>query len=89
MPNRFVIKDCKIMSEYGIDIATNNTDCHICRNSLNEPSIIYMGKEGKISKVVEGSCGHYFHKECIENWCKTSTTCPLCGTNDWISKKKN
>ena len=46
-------------------------------------------KEGKISKVVEGSCGHYFHKECIENWCKTSTTCPLCGTNDWISKKKN
>lgn len=29
------------------------------------------------------TCGHYFHKECLEKWCKISKTCPLCRRNDF------
>ena len=88
MPNRFEIKSINIISEYGLDINTNNTICYYCRNSLNEPSITYKGKEHFISKVVQGECEHYFHEECINKWLKTSNICPIC-TKEWIFKKKN
>lgn len=34
------------------------------------------------------TCGHYFHKECIEKWCKISKTCPLCRRNDFYYNPK-
>jgi len=33
-------------------------------------------------------CTHTFHKECIDNWFKTSSTCPICRT-DLKEKVKN
>lgn len=33
----------------------------------------------KDDEVIELSCKHYFHKECIKNWlCDEKVTCPVC-----------
>ncbi len=40
-------------------------DCSICLESLS-------------TSVCETSCKHQYHKECIETWSKSSSTCPLC-----------
>lgn len=41
-------------------------ECSICLESL------------ETSDFVLTSCKHFFHKSCLESWCKKSTTCPLC-----------
>ena len=32
------------------------------------------------SDFVKTKCGHYYHKKCLNEWCKTHNTCPLCRT---------
>lgn len=45
-----------------------NTQCNICIDEYNIDDII-----------VELSCKHIFHKECIKNWlCKENISCPVC-----------
>lgn len=42
-----------------------NSKCTICLDDL--------GKE-----VCSLDCKHYYHKDCIESWLKTSGNCPIC-----------
>ena len=54
-----------------------NTDCTICRESINNDSI-YAQSEGTRSNIDIGICGHSFHKECISPWLKNNNKCPIC-----------
>lgn len=54
----------------------NEDDCTICYNTLQEDSIKLR-------------CSHMFHKSCINQWIKTSPTCPICRTNIFICNNCN
>lgn len=76
MSNKFVINNIKIISSWGYNLPSN-TDCTICRNSLNTNSL-YHEEKGIDSLIVAGTCGHSFHIECIKSWEKANHTCPIC-----------
>jgi RING-box protein 1 len=82
MSNKFVINDIKILSCWGYNLPSN-TDCTICRHSLNTQSLYYQDK-GIESIIQRGSCGHSFHCECIQPWVSKHKTCPICFA-DWSS----
>ena len=46
-----------------------NEKCVICYELINN-------YENKILK-----CNHFFHKKCIDEWCKYNRNCPLCRSN--------
>ena len=83
MSNKFTVNNIKILSSWGYNLPSN-TDCTICRESLNANSL-YNQDKGIDSHIVEGSCGHSFHYECINPWVQTNKTCPLCFVQ-WIYK---
>ena len=63
-----------------------NETCAICRNKLAEPSIQYIANPNPAFnnglKVAFGCCDHAFHLDCIGEWLKNRTTCPIC-TTEW------
>lgn len=58
-------------------VSDKNTDCTICRQSINSNSI-FANENGTISKVISGKCGHIFHTECINPWLIANQKCPIC-----------
>ncbi len=70
------INECKLFASWSY-IMDKNTECTICRQSLNCNSL-YAIEKGIKSTIQSGICGHMFHKECIEPWLKTNTKCPIC-----------
>ncbi|XP_017850068.1 E3 ubiquitin-protein ligase RNF133-like [Drosophila busckii] len=46
---------------------TITVTCSICMEQYKESDTIYTG-----------SCGHVFHKDCLERWRKQSPLCPIC-----------
>lgn len=48
----------------------NSNECVICLSRLDSDN-----PEMKIL-----NCGHYFHKDCFNNWAKVGRDCPLCKT---------
>jgi hypothetical protein len=58
-------------------ITKKNSDCTICRLSINSDSI-YSTKKGIKSNISTGLCGHMFHEECITLWLSTQNKCPIC-----------
>ena len=75
--SKFTIKNVNILGTYSYNLP-NNTDCTICRCSLNEQSL-HNQEKGIDSKVVIGICGHSFHIECITPWISArNKNCPIC-----------
>lgn len=76
MSNKFVINDIKLLScwEYNLP---SNTDCTICRYSLNTQSLYNQNKDVE-SIIQRGACGHSFHSECIQPWIIKHKSCPIC-----------
>ena len=46
------------------------TECSICLENMKAPK---LNPVGKIKK-----CGHTFHINCIEEWVKRRSVCPMC-----------
>ena len=59
-----------------------NSDCTICRCSINTNSSQNQEK-GIDSIIVQNICGHSFHEECINPWKLNNNRCPICSA-DWI-----
>lgn len=73
----FEINNVKLVTSWG-HILESNTDCTICRQSLNTFSIFAKDKKINNIEIVKGTCGHAFHKECLVPWLKTQNKCPIC-----------
>ena len=48
----------------------NDHECTICLEEYKENDDLYQLQ-----------CGHYYHKECIDDWLLKHHTCPLCRLN--------
>jgi hypothetical protein len=70
------INNMNIISSWSY-VSDKNTDCTICRQSINNNSV-YAVEKGVQSTVLSGLCGHIFHTECINPWLKTNKRCPIC-----------
>ncbi len=73
------IKNMNIISSWSY-VSDKNTDCTICRQSINTDSI-YAIEKGIKSSISKGLCGHIFHNECIKPWLQTNKRCPICSNN--------
>jgi len=82
--SKFIINDIKLIGSWSY-ILNSNTDCTICRCSLNTNSI-YNQEKDIDSYISTGICGHMFHQECIDPWVNKNKRCPLC-SNTWQLKK--
>lgn len=72
--NRHILSSQELEQRTTLLIKTTDDgleSCSICRENYQE------GDE--IRKI--NSCGHCFHKSCIDTWVNTTSTCPLCRTN--------
>jgi hypothetical protein len=58
----------------------NNDDCSICLSKLSK--LVISSKSHTLS------CNHTYHKNCIDEWFKNNSTCPLCRTNITIIQQK-
>lgn len=94
MPNKFTINKIRLITSWVYNLSTN-IDCTICRCNLNTPSL-YNQEIGTDSLIIQGTCGHIFHDECIKPWINKNKHCPICSA-EWnkssylnnISSKKN
>jgi len=73
---KFHVNSIKMFSSWGFNLPSN-TDCTICRSSLNTHSL-YNQDKGIDSIISEGTCGHSFHFECIKPWVDKNKHCPIC-----------
>jgi RING-box protein 1 len=83
--NSFIIKDIRLITTWYYNLLSN-TDCTICRCSLNSNSL-YNQDKGIDSQIIQGLCGHTFHEECILPWLIKNKHCPICSSL-WIEAKK-
>jgi len=44
-------------------------DCSICMDEI-------VNEDNEI--ILRAPCSHYFHEECLKQWCKNHVDCPLC-----------
>ena len=58
-------------------VSDKNTDCTICRQSINSNSL-YAIEKGLLSHLSKGKCGHIYHDECIRLWLISNKRCPIC-----------
>lgn len=81
----FEINNMKIFATWTHKNAYN-TDCTICRQSLNNHSIYQKDKDKYISTIVTNhTCNHTFHNECITSWLAANNKhCPNC-SSEWVT----
>jgi RING-box protein 1 len=77
------INNMNIISSWTF-IMNTNTDCTICRQSLNSPGL-YALEKGNPPTLNLGICGHMFHVECIKPWLRQNNKCPICSKPYGIS----
>ena len=53
--------------EDDINVESNNNECSICLDDINN---------GEPTRVLD--CNHIFHRDCVEKWINTYSTCPYC-----------
>ena len=70
------INNMNIISSWSY-VSDKNTECTICRQSINNNSI-YAIEKGFVSVISKGCCGHIFHDECIKPWLISNKKCPIC-----------
>jgi len=56
-------------------IKITNEECAICQESFN---LTEENKKTLLRDIYLTSCGHSFHKKCIQPWLETRRQCPLC-----------
>jgi len=81
MSSPFMIKNINMFSSWVYNLP-KNTDCTICRCSLNIPSL-YNQEKCCDSYVVTGTCQHSYHYDCIKHWVDKNNYCPICA-QPWI-----
>lgn len=79
--------DKKFLSLNTTCINIINDTCGICRNKLIDKCIECQTNIKKCQSVL-GTCGHGFHKCCINKWTKIRNICPLDDKN-WQVKEFN
>jgi anaphase-promoting complex subunit 11 len=86
--SKFQINRINMLSSWSHNLPTNK-DCSICRCNLNTSSMMNQEK-GIDSYVVQGTCNHSFHYECIKEWVGNDVNkpCPIC-FNQWAYKDKS
>jgi hypothetical protein len=52
--------------------------CSVC--------LLEMEKEEWIRKTV---CGHIFHQECLDVWCRANLNCPICRKSFELARLKD
>merc|ERR1740133_658422 len=58
--------------------------CSVCLEDLSEQGNLKRANStmsvggGQTSAIVRTPCSHYFHEDCLANWCKNHLDCPLC-----------
>ena len=86
MTNIFTINKIKLVNSWVHNLSLN-IDCTICRCNLNTNSL-YNQDKGIESDIIQGTCGHVFHSECINSWVEKNKHCPICSAN-WVYSSKN
>jgi len=82
----FEIVQLNMLGTYEYNVLT--TICTICKNplSFSSPDNEEINKIFKYN-VSLGNCGHPYHTNCIEQWLKSSKTCPTCFSEFTFSLK--
>jgi len=65
--DRIIEIEGKNFIELEEEVRKQNKECSICSDNFENESI-----------VSTTSCGHIFHKDCIVEWGKYKTNCPIC-----------
>ncbi len=88
MPLNIKLKslDCTAVWKYNFPQNTEDK-CQICRRSIMAPSHEDVKNKNLISRISIGKCGHAFHSECIQNYCKKNVSCPIDYTQ-WETSKE-
>ena len=77
------IVNLNINQNNNIEEVNNNFGIEII-NTLENITINFINKECSIcledikKNDINLSCNHIFHKECLKEWFKIKTTCPIC-----------
>lgn len=67
LPSRRLSATCELVQQQHTSDESNMPVCSICLLSFSSEQW-----------VRELSCSHVFHRECLDGWLATDTTCPLC-----------
>lgn len=72
---KFKLQSWDPIAKYTYNIT--DTECHICKENLQEPCPECSEKYDTSCVISLMTCGHSFHKHCIEKWRKNADACPI------------
>ena len=55
-----------------------NEMCAVCMCSMLEPDVEATGTEDEAPSLMQLTCTHVFHTECVEPWLRMNRECPIC-----------